>query len=211
MPRQAASIVRGSVLRSRVFSLAKTCSIGLRSASSAAGRTAWRRRGGSGGARSWLARDRPGWTVATIVSSVSMPAACRFVRSRGISWSFMALRFRHRSILSRVGASDKPGAVDHSIYKGHLKTLDDEDLRRLEACVAELAGEPKYRKMAALAELWPLFLVRSPLSELWRKTTPQPSVANDRPALRRYGTSLRASTSLTGRLPPRQHESNRSR
>jgi hypothetical protein len=142
MPRQAASIVRGSVLRSRVFSLAKTCSIGLRSASSAAGRTAWRRRGGSGGARSWLARDRPGWTVATIVSSVSMPAACRFVRSRGISWSFMALRFRHRSILSRVGASDKPGAVDHSIYKGHLKTLDDEDLRRWRRASPNLRGSP---------------------------------------------------------------------
>jgi diadenosine tetraphosphate (Ap4A) HIT family hydrolase len=42
---------------------------------------------------------------------------------------------------------------DHPIYKGHLKPLDDEDLRRLEARVAELAGEPKYRKMAALAEL----------------------------------------------------------
>jgi len=32
MPRQVASVVRGSVLRSRVLSLAKTCSIGLRSA-----------------------------------------------------------------------------------------------------------------------------------------------------------------------------------
>ncbi len=31
MPRQVASVVRGSVLRSRVLSLAKTCSIGLRS------------------------------------------------------------------------------------------------------------------------------------------------------------------------------------
>jgi diadenosine tetraphosphate (Ap4A) HIT family hydrolase len=42
---------------------------------------------------------------------------------------------------------------DHPIYKGHLKPLDDEDLRRLEARVAELAREPKYQKMAALAEL----------------------------------------------------------
>ena len=31
MPRQLASVVRGSVFRSRVLSLAKTCSIGLRS------------------------------------------------------------------------------------------------------------------------------------------------------------------------------------
>ena len=31
MPRQVASVVRGSVLRSRVSSLAKTCSIGLKS------------------------------------------------------------------------------------------------------------------------------------------------------------------------------------
>ena len=31
MPRQVASVVRGSVLRSRVSSLAKTCSIGLNS------------------------------------------------------------------------------------------------------------------------------------------------------------------------------------
>jgi diadenosine tetraphosphate (Ap4A) HIT family hydrolase len=42
---------------------------------------------------------------------------------------------------------------DHPIYKGHLKPLDDEDLRRLEARVAELAAEPKYGKLAALAEL----------------------------------------------------------
>jgi diadenosine tetraphosphate (Ap4A) HIT family hydrolase len=42
---------------------------------------------------------------------------------------------------------------DHPIYKGHLKPLDDEDLRRLKARVAELVREPKYRKMAALAEL----------------------------------------------------------
>ena len=31
MPHQVASIVRGSVLRSSVLSLAKSCSIGLRS------------------------------------------------------------------------------------------------------------------------------------------------------------------------------------
>jgi diadenosine tetraphosphate (Ap4A) HIT family hydrolase len=44
---------------------------------------------------------------------------------------------------------------NHPIYKGHLKPLDDENLRRLAARVAELAGQPKYRKMAALAELRP--------------------------------------------------------
>jgi diadenosine tetraphosphate (Ap4A) HIT family hydrolase len=42
---------------------------------------------------------------------------------------------------------------DHKIYKGHLKPLDDSDLRRLKARIAELADDPKYSKMAQLAEL----------------------------------------------------------
>jgi diadenosine tetraphosphate (Ap4A) HIT family hydrolase len=42
---------------------------------------------------------------------------------------------------------------DHNIYKGHLEPLDDGDLQRLRARIAELADEPKYRKMAVLAEL----------------------------------------------------------
>jgi diadenosine tetraphosphate (Ap4A) HIT family hydrolase len=42
---------------------------------------------------------------------------------------------------------------DHKIYKGHLEPLDDGDLQRLKARIAELVNEPKYRKMAELAEL----------------------------------------------------------
>jgi diadenosine tetraphosphate (Ap4A) HIT family hydrolase len=42
---------------------------------------------------------------------------------------------------------------DHKIYKGHLKPLDDGDLQRLRARIAELVNESKYRKMAELAEL----------------------------------------------------------
>jgi diadenosine tetraphosphate (Ap4A) HIT family hydrolase len=42
---------------------------------------------------------------------------------------------------------------DHKIYKGHLKPLDDNDLQRLKARIAELASDPKHRKMAQLAEL----------------------------------------------------------
>jgi len=41
----------------------------------------------------------------------------------------------------------------HKIYRGHLKSLDDDDRRRLKARIDELVGEPKYRKMAELAEL----------------------------------------------------------
>jgi diadenosine tetraphosphate (Ap4A) HIT family hydrolase len=42
---------------------------------------------------------------------------------------------------------------DHPIYKGHLEPLDDEDVMRLKSRIAELADEPKYRKMAELAGL----------------------------------------------------------
>jgi diadenosine tetraphosphate (Ap4A) HIT family hydrolase len=42
---------------------------------------------------------------------------------------------------------------DHNIYKGHLKPLDDGDLQRLKARIADLGSDPKYRKMAELAEL----------------------------------------------------------
>ena len=44
----------------------------------------------------------------------------------------------------------------HKIYRGHLKPLDDDDLRSLKARIDELAEEPKYRKMAELAELAPI-------------------------------------------------------
>jgi diadenosine tetraphosphate (Ap4A) HIT family hydrolase len=41
----------------------------------------------------------------------------------------------------------------HKIYQGHLKPLDDDDLRRLQQRIDELVNEPKYKKMAELAEL----------------------------------------------------------
>jgi diadenosine tetraphosphate (Ap4A) HIT family hydrolase len=42
---------------------------------------------------------------------------------------------------------------DHSIYKGHLKALTEADLAGLRARLSELLDEPKYVKMAELAEL----------------------------------------------------------
>jgi len=42
---------------------------------------------------------------------------------------------------------------DHPIYKGHLKPLADDDLSRLRARITEILAEPKYEKMARLAEL----------------------------------------------------------
>ncbi len=42
---------------------------------------------------------------------------------------------------------------DHSIYKGHLKALTEADLAGLRARINELLDEPKYVKMAELAEL----------------------------------------------------------
>ena len=42
---------------------------------------------------------------------------------------------------------------DHKIYQGHLKALNDDDLVRLKARIDELVVEPKYQKMAELAEL----------------------------------------------------------
>jgi hypothetical protein len=42
---------------------------------------------------------------------------------------------------------------DHKIYQGHLKALTDDDLVRLKARIDELVDEPKYQKMAELAEL----------------------------------------------------------
>jgi len=42
---------------------------------------------------------------------------------------------------------------DHSIYKGHLKPLTEEDLARLRARIGDILAEPKYAKMAELAEL----------------------------------------------------------
>ena len=41
----------------------------------------------------------------------------------------------------------------HKIYQGHLEPLNDSDLQRLTARIAELVNEPKYWKMAELAEL----------------------------------------------------------
>lgn len=42
---------------------------------------------------------------------------------------------------------------DHRIYKGHLKPFTDDDLRLLKSKIEEILGEPKYVKMAQLAEL----------------------------------------------------------
>jgi hypothetical protein len=42
---------------------------------------------------------------------------------------------------------------DHKIYKGHLKPFTDDDLRLLKSKIEEILGEPKYVKMAQLAEL----------------------------------------------------------
>ena len=41
----------------------------------------------------------------------------------------------------------------HKIYEGHLKPFTEEDVSRLRARVVEILGEPKYLKMADLAEL----------------------------------------------------------
>jgi hypothetical protein len=42
---------------------------------------------------------------------------------------------------------------DHPIYKGHLKALSEDDEAQLRARIGELLAEPKYIKMAELAEL----------------------------------------------------------
>jgi len=42
---------------------------------------------------------------------------------------------------------------DHPIYKGHLKALTEDDLVRLRARIGEILTEPKYARMAELAEL----------------------------------------------------------
>jgi len=42
---------------------------------------------------------------------------------------------------------------DHKIYKGHLKHFTDDDLQQLKSKIEEILGEPKYIKMAQLAEL----------------------------------------------------------
>jgi len=42
---------------------------------------------------------------------------------------------------------------DHPIYKGHLNALTENDLDRLRARIGEILAEPKYAKMAELAEL----------------------------------------------------------
>jgi diadenosine tetraphosphate (Ap4A) HIT family hydrolase len=41
----------------------------------------------------------------------------------------------------------------HKIYEGHLKQLADDDLQQLKAKIEEILSEPKYIKMAQLAEL----------------------------------------------------------
>ena len=41
----------------------------------------------------------------------------------------------------------------HKIYEGHLKPFTEEDVARLKTRVAEILSEPKYRKMAELAEV----------------------------------------------------------
>jgi diadenosine tetraphosphate (Ap4A) HIT family hydrolase len=42
---------------------------------------------------------------------------------------------------------------DHKIYKGHLQHFTDDDLQQLKSKIEEILGEPKYIKMAQLAEL----------------------------------------------------------
>ena len=42
---------------------------------------------------------------------------------------------------------------DHPIYKGHLKTLTEDDLVRLSARIGEILVDAKYAMMAELAEL----------------------------------------------------------
>ena len=41
----------------------------------------------------------------------------------------------------------------HKIYQGHLKQLSDEQINRLTKRITEILTEPKYKKMAELAEL----------------------------------------------------------
>jgi diadenosine tetraphosphate (Ap4A) HIT family hydrolase len=41
----------------------------------------------------------------------------------------------------------------HKIYEGHLKGFTEEDVARLKAKIEEILNEPKYIKMAELAEL----------------------------------------------------------
>ena len=42
---------------------------------------------------------------------------------------------------------------DHPIYKGHLKSLSDDQIKNLGRKIFEILMEPKYEKMAELAEL----------------------------------------------------------
>lgn len=42
---------------------------------------------------------------------------------------------------------------DHPIYKGHIKPLSDNQLEALRKKIAQVLEEPKYTKMAELAEL----------------------------------------------------------
>lgn len=43
---------------------------------------------------------------------------------------------------------------DHKIYRGHLKPLSDEQVDSLRKRIAEILTEPKYKKLAELAELY---------------------------------------------------------
>jgi diadenosine tetraphosphate (Ap4A) HIT family hydrolase len=43
---------------------------------------------------------------------------------------------------------------DHKIYRGHLKPLSDEQVDSLRKRIAQILTEPKYKKMAELAELY---------------------------------------------------------
>ncbi len=43
---------------------------------------------------------------------------------------------------------------DHKIYQGHLKPLSDEQVDSLRKRIAEILTEPKYKKLAELAELY---------------------------------------------------------
>ena len=41
----------------------------------------------------------------------------------------------------------------HKIYQGHLKAFSGDDLRQLRSRIEEILTEPKYAKMAELADL----------------------------------------------------------
>lgn len=41
----------------------------------------------------------------------------------------------------------------HKIYQGHLQALNEEEIERLKSEIETISHEPKYKEMAALAEI----------------------------------------------------------